>query len=69
MNEYPIYQTPNGKTVEVIPLPQSSLWTINPHGVNTPNYLKGVSFTSAKLAGEAVEKWIETIKEKQKSKE
>lgn len=65
-NEYPIFQTPNGKTVEVIPAPNSSLWMIHPHGVNTPTYLKTSRYTTAEYASRDVLKWIETIKEKQK---
>lgn len=65
-NEYPIFQTPNGKTIEVRPDGQYGLWVINPHGVNIPNYLKGTKYTSAEYASVEVLKWIETIKEKQK---
>lgn len=60
-NEYPIFKTPKGKTVEVKPVPQSSLWMINPHGVNIPNYLKGTRYTTAEYGSTAVLKWLKTL--------
>lgn len=64
--ENPLFQTPNGKTIEIVPDMGSSLWVIHPHGTNLPNYLKGTKYTSSKEAAKQVLKWIETIKEKQK---
>ena len=63
-NEYPLFKTPKGKTVEVCPDGYSGLWIINPHGVNTPSNLKNVKFTSAALASEAVQKWLDSLEKK-----
>lgn len=64
-NEYPLFQTPNGKTIEVRPDGVHGLWVINPHSTNLPAYLKGVRFVREEDACKEVLKWIETIKVKQ----
>lgn len=62
-NEYPLFKTPKGKTIEVKPDEVYGLWIINPHSVNIPNYLKGCKYTEAQYACDAVTKWLDTLKD------
>ncbi len=64
-NEYPIIYTPKGKAIEIKPDGIYGLWIINPHGINIPNYLKGTKYTTAEHGIRAVQKWIDTIGNKE----
>lgn len=67
-HEYPIFKTPNGKTIEVRPDGIYGLWVINPHGTNLPTRLKDAKYTTEALASAEVLNWIEEIKVKQNGK-